>query len=162
MHQLIIAVINLCYWHYYVNSLFIIIVYNTYNYFIILFYMYHIYHSCVDFHQHPVDTTVCQGDDAMFTCVVFIPSGAIISKATWVRDMQDVNNTMRYIITDNQTDETTPVYIENTLTVTNVMARADNGSIYKCCAFLECSNNSTLRVESKCILMSCFFDVHIV
>ena len=122
--------------------------------------MYHIYHSCVDFHQHPVDTTVCQGDDATFTCVVFIPSGATLILPTWVRDMQDVNNTMHHIMTDNQTDETTPVYIENTLTVINVMARTDNGKIYKCCVFSECSNNLTLRVESKCILMSCFFDVH--
>ena len=123
--------------------------------------MYHIYHSCVDFRQHPVDTTVCQGDDATFTCVVFIPFGATLTLPTWVRDMPDDNNTMRYSMTNNKTDETTPAYIENTLTVTNVMARTDNGSIYKCCVVSsECSNNSTLRVESKCILMSCFFDVH--
>lgn len=122
--------------------------------------MYHIYHSCVDFHQHPVDTTVCQGDDATFTCVVFIPSGATISLPKWESDMQDINNTMHHSMTDNQTDETTPVYIENTLTVINVMASTDNGRIYKCCVSSECSNSSTLRVESKCILMSCFFDVH--
>ena len=102
-----------------------------------------------------MDTTAHQGRNAIFTCVVFIPSGAI-SKPTWVRDMEDVNMT-RHIITDNQTDKSTPVYIESTVTVINVTVDADNGRIYQCGVISDYSNNATLHVDSKCILTYVMF-----
>ena len=99
-----------------------------------------------------MDTTAHQGRNATFTCVVFVPAeAAVITKPTWIRDMEDVDMT-HHIVTDNQTDESTPVYIESTVTVINVTVDADNGRIYQCGVISDYSNNATLHVDSKCIL----------
>ena len=115
------------------------------------------YCTCVDFHKHPVDTTEHQGRNATFTCVVFVPAeAAVITKPTWVRDMDDVNMTC-HIITDNQTDDCTPVYIESMVTVINVTVDDDDGRIYQCGVISNYSNNATLHVDSKCILTYVMF-----
>ena len=122
--------------------------------------------------MHPMDTTVCQGTDPKFTCVVAIPSsGAVSTPVLWVRgpNMDNVDMMRHSItshmttcpnITDNQINETAPDCFESTVTVINVTVDADNGSNYSCGILSEYSENAVLYVESKCIHMSCFFDVH--
>ena len=94
--------------------------------------------------QGPVNTTVCQGDNATFTCVVFTPSNRAIIAPGWLRnstnfDVRDVEN--------NRTGDDTPVYISYTITVVDVTL-SDDGLLYQC-DLLEPSENAKLNVVGK-------------
>ena len=93
-----------------------------------------------------MDTTVCEGDNATFTCVVFIPSDGVSISPVWLRNDTNVDM-MRHIVMDNRTNP--PVYIGSTVTVSNVTL-FDDGVLYQC-AIVERSNGATLNVIGKCI-----------
>ena len=89
--------------------------------------------------QDPVDTTVCQDDDATFTCVLFIPSGIAASSPVWFRNGGGYD-TMRHTIVDNVTDGARgPAYVNNATTL-------DDGVLYQCSLVTAFSNNGTLNV----------------
>ena len=99
--------------------------------------------------QHPVNTTVCQDDNAIFTCVMSIPSGAPVTPA-WLIDGVTVDM-IRHTIVSNLTSGTaTPAYISSTVTVSNVTV-SDNGVLYQCAIGPVLSNSATLNVVGKCI-----------
>ena len=97
--------------------------------------------------EDPVNTTVCEGDSATFTCVIFFPSG-FPSSPGWLRngtivDMMD--------ITSNLTGGTTPpISISSTVTVSNVTVLDDDGVSYGCGSGSESSNAATLNVVGEC------------
>ena len=103
--------------------------------------------------QDPVNTTVCEDNNATFTCVLFIPSGGV-SAPSWLRNGVNVNsNTMHHITSHNRTQSTTaPAYIYSVLTVTSVTT-SDNGVLYRCGIVLLSSSGATLKVSSagECI-----------
>ena len=102
--------------------------------------------------QNPVNTTVCQGDNATFTCVVLISSG-ILSTPGWSRNGVGVGVTdMRQAITsDLMSGGTAPVNISSTITVSNVTVLDDNGALYQCGLRPDISNSATLNVVvGKC------------
>ena len=100
--------------------------------------------------QHPKNTTICQGDSATFTCVVFIPSG-FPSAPTWARN-GTVVDMMRHTVTGNLTGgANAPVYISSTVTVSNVTVSDDEGALYQCGVLLIISNSATLNVVGKCV-----------
>ena len=102
--------------------------------------------------QHPTDTTVCQDDNAAFTCVVFIQSGGLVIPG-WLRNHTNVD-IMRHTIVSNLTGgTTTPAYISTTVTVSNVTV-FDDGVQYQCDILsLVTSNHATLKVLGE--YMSC-------
>ena len=102
--------------------------------------------------QHPKNTTVCQGDSAAFTCVVFISSGIpSLSLPQWVRNGAVVDM-VHHTITSNLTaGATTPVNISSTVTVSNVTVSDDDGSLYQCGITSAISSNATLHVVGKCV-----------
>ena len=94
-----------------------------------------------------MDTTVCEGDSATFTCVVFIPSG-LASNPIWGRNGVVVDM-MRHTVTGNVTGgATTPIDISGTVTVSNVTV-LDDGVSYTCGIGSEVSNGATLNVVGK-------------
>ena len=98
--------------------------------------------------QHPVNTTVCQGDNAAFTCVILIQSGALVTPG-WLRNGTNVDR-MRHTITDNLTSVSiTPAYISSTVTVTSVTVFGD-GALYQCgiSSFIT-SNGASLKVVGE-------------
>ena len=93
--------------------------------------------------QGPVDATVCEGDTATFTCVVFTLLGGVIIAPGWLRNgtnivVPDVEN--------NQTNNDTPVYISYTITI--IVTLSDDGLLYQC-AIVERSDNAKLNVVGK-------------
>ena len=106
--------------------------------------------------QHPKDTTVCQGNDATFTCTIFQLTGGATLPA-WSRNGGGVN-LMRHSISSNVTlSAITPLYIGSTLIVNNVTV-FDNTALYQCdLSGYITSNNATLNVVGKhmhtCVLM---------
>ena len=144
----IVLVLNNCILHTYVNIcvVFFIKILITYAFIVV---------------QDPVDTTVCQGDNAAFTCVVFIQSGGVVVPS-WFRDGVMVNPTS-HTITTNRTDNTiAPAYISSTVTVSSVTT-LDDGAMFNCDILsLVVSNTSALRVVGKCIPISNVYSlVHI-
>ena len=102
--------------------------------------------------QHPVNTTVCQHDNAAFKCVLFLSSG-IPSNPLWARDGAAVDM-MRHTVTGNLTvGATVPVSVSGTITVSNVTV-LDDGAIYQCGIGSMISNSAILNVVGKCIRMS--------
>ena len=100
--------------------------------------------------QHPMNTTVCQGDSAAFTCVVLIPSG-IPSNPGWLRNGEAVA-VMRHTITSNLIDgAAAPVNISSTVTVINVTVLDDDGVLYQCGIGPVISNSATLNVVGECV-----------
>ena len=100
-----------------------------------------------------MNTTVCQDDNAAFTCVIFIPSG-FLSAPAWGRNGFIVD-AMRHTITNNLTGgATAPVYISSTVTVSNVTVLDDDGALYQCGILSAISNNATLNVVGKFLDMS--------
>ena len=100
-----------------------------------------------------MNTTVCQGDGAAFTCVIFISSG-IPSLPQWVRNGAVVDM-VHHTITSNLTaGATTPVNISSTVTVSNVTVSDDDGALYQCGILSAISNNATLNVVGKFLDMS--------
>ena len=95
-----------------------------------------------------MDTTVCEGDNATFTCVVFIPSGIVSRSPVWIRNGSNVENDIRHIVMDNRTN-IVPEYIGSTVIVNNVTL-SDDGVLYHC-AILERSNSATLNVIGRWI-----------
>ena len=94
----------------------------------------------------PVDTTVCEGDTATFSCVYFISVGVVTTPA-WVRDDGITFNPIH--VTSNLTsDTTTPAYVRSTVTLRNVTL-LDNGTMYQCGVGTSLSNSSTLTVVGK-------------
>ena len=103
--------------------------------------------------QDPVDTTVCQGDNATFTCVIVISSGSI-PPIGWLRNGVNVDM-IRHVETtsNNRTgNNASPAYIGGTVTVINVTS-SDNGVRYQCGIVLFLSSNATLSVAGECIQM---------
>ena len=77
-----------------------------------------------------MNTTVCQDDNAAFTCVVFIPSG-FLSIPQCARNVVTVDR-MRQTVTNNLTGgATAPAYISGTVTVNNVTVLDDEGALYQ-------------------------------
>ena len=113
-----------------------------------MYFLSHIYILIYVVQQHPENTTVCQDDDATFTCVVFLLSG-IPSNPQWLRN--DVTlDMMRHNVTGNLTGGiATPAYISGTITVSNVTV-LDDGALYKCGIGSTISNNAALNVVGKC------------
>ena len=108
-----------------------------------------------------MNTTVCEGDSATFTCVVFIPSG-LPTSPNWGRDGAVVDM-MRHVVTSNLTGgTTTPVSISSTLTVSNVTVVDDDVVSYQCGIGSESSTAAILKVVGKChtFIISIFSDVH--
>ena len=107
--------------------------------------------TCTVVEQHPVDTTVCQGDNATFTCAVSISSGSI-PQIGWLRNGVNVDM-MHHIATtsNNRTgNNASPAYIEGAVTVINVRS-SDDGAQYQCGIVLFLSSNATLSVAGECI-----------
>ena len=95
-----------------------------------------------------MDTNVCEGDSATFTCVVSIPSGAFLSNPGWNRNNAAIDM-MRHTITNNLTSGTTvPVSISSTLTVSNVTV-FDDGVSYVCGIGSAISSVATVNVVGK-------------
>ena len=103
-----------------------------------------------------MNTTVCQDDNAVFTCVVFIPFGNIPSTPAWLRNGAVVAATvMRHTITSDLMDgATAPVNISSTVTVSDVTVLDDDGALYQCGLGSAISNSATLNVIGKCVNMS--------
>ena len=100
--------------------------------------------------QHPMNTTVCQGKNATFTCVVFIPLGTPVAPK-WFRDSVIVDDMMHHITISNLTEDTTaPVYINSTVIVSNVRT-CDDEVLYQCGIMPLLSSNATLNVIGECI-----------
>ena len=97
--------------------------------------------------QHPVDTTVCQGDNAAFTCVIFVQSGALVIPS-WLRNGTNVDR-IRHTITGNLTSNIAPAYISSRVTVSSVTV-SDDGTLYQCdiLSFIT-SNSATLKVVGE-------------
>ena len=112
--------------------------------------------------QAPVDTTVCQEDDATFTCVIFIPSG-IAAAPGWLKNGESVD-TMHHTIVNNLTDNAAgPVYISSTLTVNSVTVLDDDGVLYQCGLLSTFTSNATLTVVGMQVYMYlCHYLMYIV
>ena len=93
-----------------------------------------------------MDTTVCEGDSATFTCVVFIPSG-LPSSPNWGRNGVGVDM-MRHTVTSNLTGGATPVSVSSTVTISNVTV-LDDGVSYTCGIGSGVSNGAMLNVVGK-------------
>ena len=94
----------------------------------------------------PVDTTVCEGDTATFTCVYFISVGAIAAPG-WIRDGDIAVNVM-YVTSNLTRVTTTPAYVRSTVTLRKVTLLG-NGTMYQCGLVTFLSNSSTLTVVGK-------------
>ena len=105
----------------------------------------------VCFQLHPNNTSVCEGQDASFTCMISLKLG-VPRHPSWVTNMTTIyNNSTHHDISasDNSSGSNPqPLWIDSTLTVINV-TDADNGAKYLCSIFNHCSNPATLNVESK-------------
>ena len=110
-----------------------------------------IYVFIIDLVQQPMNTTVCAGSTATFTCVIFVPNG-IPANPGWFINDDLVTISTRYTIISNFTDSLmTPVYISSTITVSNI-AIADDGAEYQCGVISILSYIATLNVTGN---MSC-------
>ena len=99
-----------------------------------------------------MNSTVCQDDNAAFTCVIFTSFG-IPLVPLWARNGTIVDM-MRHTVTSNLTDGTTaPAYISGTVTVSNVTVLDDDGALYQCGFGSIISNNAALNVVGKCVYM---------
>ena len=92
-----------------------------------------------------MNTTVCQHDDATFTCVLFIMTEFPVAPR-WRRNGGSVDAT-RHTVVNNLTDNAEgPVYINSTITVNNVTVLDDDGALYRCGVLSVSTNNATLIV----------------
>ena len=98
--------------------------------------------------QHPMDTTVCEGNTATFTCVIFYPSGTFLVPPGWRRNGAVVNGVN--MIRNNLTNSNLPVFVSSTLTI-NRTTISDDGALYQCGLSAAISNNATLNVVGMCI-----------
>ena len=96
--------------------------------------------------EDPVDTTVCEGDNATFSCVVFIPSSIFPTKPGWRRNGTIVDM-MRHTVTSNLTGDA-PVYVNGTVTVSNITVLDDKTS-YQCASGSATSTGATLNVVGE-------------
>ena len=97
-----------------------------------------------------MDTTVCEGDSATFSCMVFLPSGTFPSNPGWLRNGA-ATDMMRHTVTSNLTGGVSaPISISSTLTVSNVTVVDDNGVSYVCGSGSSISTSATLNVVGKC------------
>ena len=103
--------------------------------------------------QHPVDTTVCQGDNAGFTCVIFIQSRGLVIPA-WLRNGINVDR-IRHTISDNLTNVSiAPAYISSRVAISSVTV-SDDGVQYQCDILsVFTSDSATLKVVGE-YKMSC-------
>ena len=94
-----------------------------------------------------MNTTVCEGNTATFTCVIFFPSGTFAATPAWCRNGVVINavDMIRHNIVDNLTDPNTPVYASSTLTISRVTA-SDDGVLYQCGISGTVSNTAILNV----------------
>ena len=99
--------------------------------------------------QNPVDITLCQGENATFTCVVFISSGTPVPPE-WFRDNITVDMIHHITISNLTEGITAPVYINSTVTVNNV-GTCEDGVQYQCGIVPLLSSSATLNVIGECI-----------
>ena len=104
-----------------------------------------------------MNTTVCEGNTATFTCIIFYPSGIFPTAPTWTRNGVFINTVidmMRHNIVDNLTDLNPPVFASSTLTVSRATT-SDDGIMYRCGASGTVSNIAILNVAGMyvCIHM---------
>ena len=95
-----------------------------------------------------MNTTVCEGNTATFTCVIYYPSGTFPTVPRWSRNGELLNavNMMRYNIVDNLTDPNPPVFVSSTLTISRTTT-SDDG-MYRCGVSGAISNIAILNVAS--------------
>ena len=107
--------------------------------------------------EEPVDTTVCEGDSATVTCVIFFPPGAFLSAPGWRRDGATVDG-MRHTISSNLTGGVSPpISISGTITVSNVTVVDDDGVSYVCGIGSAGSGIATLNVVGMLVQFSLMF-----
>ena len=94
-----------------------------------------------------MNTTVCEGNTATFTCVIFYPSGIFPSAPTWRRNGVFINavDMIRHNIVDNLTDPNPPVFVSSTLTFSRTTT-SDDGIMYQCGVSGAVSNMGILNV----------------
>ena len=93
-----------------------------------------------------MNSIVCEGDNATFTCVVFIPSGTPVAPG-WTRNGEPIDM-MRHTLANNLTG-VAPVYVSNTVTISNVTVLDDDGALYQCGIISIMSSSATLNVVGK-------------
>ena len=99
--------------------------------------------------QDPVDTTVCEGQDASFICVVYWQTGTP-AETRWFRNNVAVNMTRHNIESNLRDNPTSPANISSIITVIDVV-NADDGALYHCAIAAVTTNNATLNVVDKCV-----------
>ena len=99
--------------------------------------------------QDPVSTTVCEGQDASFTCVVYWQTGTP-AETRWFRNDVAVNMTRHNIESNFRDNSRSPANISSTITVIDV-ANADDGALYHCSIAAATTNNTTLNVVGKSV-----------
>ena len=106
-----------------------------------------------------MDTTVCQDDDATFTCVLFVSSGSATAPG-WHRNGGSAG-LMRHTTVNNLTDNAKgPLYVGSTITVNSVTVLDDDGALYWCDVLSTyTTNNATLSVVGTYVLVS-LINVH--
>ena len=99
--------------------------------------------------QVPVDTTVCEGQDASFTCVIYWQTGTP-AETRWFRNDVADNMTRHNIESNLRDNPTSPANISSTITVFEV-TNADDGALYHCAVAAATTNNAVLNVVGKCV-----------
>ena len=99
--------------------------------------------------QDPVDTTVCEDQDASFTCVLEWETG-LPTETRWLRNDVNLNMTRHNIESNLRDNPTSPANISSTITVFDV-TNVDDGALYHCGAAAATSNSATLNVVGKCV-----------
>ena len=90
-------------------------------------------HYYVDFVLQPMNTTVCTGSAATFTCVIAFATG-IAPDPQWFRnDVVVTNSAVHTIISNHSAGLLGPVYISSRVTVCDITT-ADDGAQYQCVA----------------------------
>ena len=118
----------------------------------IIFHLFHVLDYVVV--DDPMDTTVCEGGSATFTCVIFIPFG-ILSSPGWLRNSTTVDM-MRHTVTSNLTGgASVPIHVSSTVTVSNVTVLDDDGIPYQCGLGSAISSRATLNVVGKYLHIPC-------
>ena len=100
--------------------------------------------------QDPVDTTVCEGQDASFTCVLEWETG-LPAETRWFKNDVDLNMTRHNIESNLRDNPSSPANISSTVTVIDV-TNADDGALYHCGAAAATSNNAMLNVVGKWVM----------
>ena len=107
-----------------------------------------------------MNTTVCEGNTATFTCVIFYPSGTFATAPLWSRNGVPINavNMPHHNIVDNLTDPNPPVYASSTLTISGTNTTFDDEILYQCGISVTISNTAILNVAGTLIyILICLY-----